>query len=83
MLHFRIVNLILYGGGENVIMKTIITYSGSDSTWHHPHFSIYQETRFSRINITSIRKIKAGPDPLLHARGDRQTVVGVEWREAT
>ena len=66
---------------ENVMMETIVTYCGS--TWHHPHFSIYQETRFSRINITSIRKIKAGPDPLLHARGDRQTVVGVEWREAT
>ena len=50
---YVIVNLILYGGGENVIMKTIITYSGSDSTWHHPHFSIHQETRFSRMNITS------------------------------
>ena len=55
MLHFRIwpviVNLILYGVVENVIMETIVTYCGS--TWHHPHFSIYQETRFSRINISS------------------------------
>ena len=35
---------------ENVMMETIVTYGGP--TWHHPHFSIYQETRFSRINIT-------------------------------